>query len=317
MYRSTKKKFVRRIGVSTAVALSVAATTVGIANAATTTSRSAAHAKALHPSAWRVVPFTSPPANAAVGVVTALTSTSVTVSDRLGTSAVYAIDSATTVTNEGRSASVSDLKVGEHVVITLASSATVTASSIEIDPDHGPGPRHGRFGGPGGVVTALTGTSITVKDRSGSSSTYTYGAATTVTKERAGATTADLKVGEMVMLRVGASDATAAVSIDIEQPIVIGQVTSVSGDSIIVSGRRGVTSTVVVSSATTYSKNGSTVDLSAVSVGSTIFAQGSFESNGTTLDATTIGIGLRTPDGVGHAGPHGPEGGPAGPGMGR
>ena len=229
MYRTTKKKLVRRVGVSTAVALSIAATGIGVANAATT-SQAVNHAKSVHPSASRARTSVTLPANCSLG-----------------------------------------------------------------------------------VVSAVTSSSITVKEPSGTSTTYSYNSSTSITKERSSASTADLSVGESVMLRASTSDASTLTSIDIELPSVMGRVSAVSGDVITVSGPDGSTSTVVVSGSTAYSKDGATVSVSDVTVGSMIFAQVTLASDGTTLDASTIGIGMAAHGGPGRPGP-GPGPG-TGPGL--
>ena len=302
MYRTTKKKLVRRVGVSTAVALSIAATGIGVANAATT--KAVSHAKAVHPSASRTRSTAAVPANCAVGVVTGVTSGSITVKDPSGASVTYTVTSTTTVTNHGTSIALSDVKVGEQVMITVASSGSTVATSIDGGPARGR--EHGRMDGAGGVITALTSTSITVKDPSGTSTTYSYGSSTNVTKGRSSATGSDLSVGETVMLRLSSTDATTVTSIDIEPPTVMGRVTAVSGDTITVTGRDATTSTIVVSDSTTYAKDGSATGLASVTVGSMIFAQGTLAANGTTLDATTIGIGFAPHGDPGHPGPGAP-----------
>lgn len=176
-----------------------------------------------------------------------------------------------------------------------------------------PGSDHGRWGavrGPGGTVTAVSATSITLKDRAGMSETFSIDASTSVTKDRSTSTLSALAPGDQVRIVPSAPGSTLARSIDIEQPSVMGKVTATSANSITVSDPRGTSFTIIVSNATTYSKAGASASLGDVSVGSMIFAQGSFATgSATTLDATTIGIG--TP-GAFHdgAGPDFPSGAP-------
>jgi hypothetical protein len=117
--------------------------------------------------------------------------------------------------------------------------------------------------------------------------------AVAVTDLRHSATTSNLVLGDNVHIVLRPSDSSVATSIDIVPANIAGQVSAVSGDTISVSGPQGVTGTIQVSTATTYSKNGSGASLSDVSVGSFIFAEGAFGSSPTTIDAATIGI--RTP----------------------
>jgi len=154
------------------------------------------------------------------------------------------------------------------------------------------------FGGPhgiGGDVTALTSSSVTIERLDGASSTYAINASTTVTDLRHGAATSSLALGENVHVIVSATDPSAASSIDIVPAVAAGRVSAINGDSITIAGPKGTTETVHVSGTTNYSKKGASATLSDVSVGSFIFALGSFGSSPTTVEAATIGIGTPTP----------------------
>ena len=166
--------------------------------------------------------------------------------------------------------------------------ATAHASAGVASPrDHGPGVGvHD-----GGVVTAVTSTSVTLQDRAGTSTTYTIDAGTTFTKDRVAATASDLAVGDMVRLRPSTASATTAASIDIELPHVAGKVVSVSGNTIVVSSRGGASQTILVDSSTTYTKAGATSSLASVTAGSFVFAQGVENTSHTTLTASVVGIG--------------------------
>jgi hypothetical protein len=166
------------------------------------------------------------------------------------------------------------------------------------------------------VVSALTSSSITVVDPSGSSTTFSISSATTVTKDRTIAAASDLAVGDQVRITPTGLGSNTAQSIDIEQPSVMGTVTAVSGDTITVSGPNGTSETVVVSGATTYTKRGASATLTDVTVGTWIFAEGTHATGSTTnLDATTIGVGVGVDQGQPAGGqPYGPNpqgGGPS------
>lgn len=230
MYRTTKKKYVRRMSISAAVAFGAIATGAGI------------------------------------GAASASASTTKSVPTAVVAS-----------------------KVGAH--------ATGTA----------PGPM--RVRGPGGVVTALSGTSLTVKNQRGTEATFELTSATTVTKDRVSAPLSALAVGDQVRITPSAAGSAAALRVDIEQPSVMGKVTAVSGDTITVTGRDGVNETVIVSGATTYSKGGASASVADVTIGTPLFAEGTFAPGATTtLDATTVGVGM-----VPHQGRFG-QGHPDGPG---
>lgn len=79
--------------------------------------------------------------NGSFGTVTAVSDTSITVNEsRNNTTMTYAITSSTTITNNGSAGSVSDIKIGDNVLIEASSSDAKTATRI-ID---------GIQGGPGG-----------------------------------------------------------------------------------------------------------------------------------------------------------------------
>jgi hypothetical protein len=164
--------------------------------------------------------------------------------------------------------------------------------------------------GGGGVVTALSSTSISLSDPLGTTTTYAITSSTTVTKDRVAATVADLAVGDEVHVVPTASGSTTAASIAIVEPSVMGKVTAVSGDTITISGSNGSSATVIVSSVTTYTKDGANASLTDVAVGSSIFAEGSFASSTdtSTLDATNVGIGVAGLGGFGHPGGPSPQG---------
>lgn len=191
-----------------------------------------------------------------------------------------------------------------------------TAQNMVLSPSsrgghgHGPGSDFadapGMMRGLGGLVTAVSGTSITVKDPRGTSTTYAIDAATKVTKERQTATAADLVVGEHVRILVSTTSATTAAGIDIELARIGGQVVSVSGNTITVSDRDGFYRTVTVSGDTTFSKGGASATLSDVTTGALIMAEGTVDANHTTLDASSVGIGLPSTSGApSDAGPMG------------
>ena len=194
-----------------------------------------------------------------------------------------------------------------HRVGTVLTSKDVVTTTAPI-----PGGERGHRP-PGGTVTAVTSTSITLSDPSGTTSTFAVDASTTVSKERTASTLAAVAVGDEVRVIPTAPGSTTAKHIAIEQPSVMGKVTAVSGDTITLTGPNGTSQTVIVSSATTYAKAGASATLADVTVGSSIFAQGTFASGSTTtLDATTVGVGVG-PVGRGGMGPDRGPGGQGGP----
>jgi hypothetical protein len=183
--------------------------------------------------------------------------------------------------------------------------------------DDGPGGDPG-IGGPGigGTVTAVSATSVTVEDRSGTATNYTIDSSTTFLKGPSTVTAADLKVGEKVRIRPTTTGATTAAAVEIDLAHAAGKVVSVSGNSIVVTGRGAHSETITVSGSTTYSRAGANSSLASVTVGSFVFAQGLGNPSHTTLNASIVGIGQPIVGVMGEgplaggSGPKGPAGGP-------
>jgi Domain of unknown function (DUF5666) len=174
----------------------------------------------------------------------------------------------------------------------------------------------GRFEGRGGgsvfgpiTVSAVNGSSVSLKTADGWTRTITVGDSTTVTRGGAPAKVSDIKVGDTVRLdQDRASDGTYTVTgIDVILPTVAGQVTAKTSDTITITLPGGTTSTVHVDGSTAYTVAGKTnASLSDVTVGSWIVASGAQRSDGS-LDATSVHAG------VGGGMFRGPEGWPFGP----
>jgi hypothetical protein len=69
-------------------------------------------------------------------------------------------------------------------------------------------------------------------------------------------------------------------------------VSAVSGNNISVTVRNGLSQTVVVSGATTYTKGGASASLTDVTVGVYIEAGGTVNTTANALDASTVRIGV-------------------------
>lgn len=158
----------------------------------------------------------------------------------------------------------------------------------------------------GGVITAVSSDSITVKDMSGTSTTYTITSTTTFSEGRTTVSESALAVGQRVGIQLSSSDSTTATSIDVQLPMLVGTVSAVDGDTVTITDQQGFSRTIVVDSSTTYTKSGSSATLADVTVGEVIAAQGTVDTNLTSLDATSVSIGLPTT----------PDGGAGGPGFG-
>lgn len=159
----------------------------------------------------------------------------------------------------------------------------------------------GRHGGPGkgagGVVSAVSATSISYRLPDGT--TRTAGLTPTTTYRRDGQTAkqSDLAVGERVAVRLVDPSASSpqAASVSIQDPRLAGTVSSVSGDTIVIVDGDGFHRTIKTSGATTYTDNGSPASSSAVTTGSQLRAVGAVDPDGTDLDATRVDVGRPMP----------------------
>jgi len=134
--------------------------------------------------------------------------------------ASYTVDaSGATITNKGATASITDLKVGDKIMVKgTVSGNNVAATSISIGcgkgMDRG---AHGNFGN----ITAIDGSIITISEKTKSGDTlYTVDASTVSVKNNgAAASITDLKVGDKIMVEGTVSgNSIAATSISLGQP---------------------------------------------------------------------------------------------------
>ena len=275
----------KRFGVSTVVAIGALATGIGVAGAASTTGSSAATtpttlAGARH--AWDHAPVGD---LGAVGTVTAVNATSITVTDPSGTLSTYALTGSTVIRKDGSVATVSALAAGENVAIMVAATGSTTATTVVVIPA-----RHaGRA--PSGIVTAVGASSITMQLPDGTSSTYALEPSTTVSEGMASASASALAVGERVRVWTSGTNGATAAAIEIDLAHVSGSVVSVTGGTIVVSDAQGFYRTIQVGNSTTYSKSGASATLGDVTTGTVIEAEGTVGASHTILDASIVGIG--------------------------
>jgi hypothetical protein len=79
--------------------------------------------------------------NRAFGTVSSISDSSITVSDRDGSTTTYTITSSTQVTDNGSTASISDIQTGDTAILELSSSDSKQVTSIVLNPSfNGGGP---------------------------------------------------------------------------------------------------------------------------------------------------------------------------------
>lgn len=126
------------------------------------------------------------------GAITAISGTTITVTPKhSGQTATIHISASTTVDRAGQTASVGDLKMGDEIdaMGTSTSDGSLNAERIEIILPHA-----------GGAITAISGTAITLRDRSGGTLTIHTDASTkfvSVTKGTSGPVQTTISLGSL------------------------------------------------------------------------------------------------------------------------
>jgi hypothetical protein len=148
-------------------------------------------------------------------------------------------------------------------------------------------------GGYGGLVTSISGDSLTVRTPRGTE-TIALTSSTAFYEGQTKATRSAVSTGDVVHVRLVDPRATKKVAavVTVVPAHLVGYVTEVGSSTITIKDLDGFTRTIRTSSATTYVKDGATATRSAITVGTVVRAVGKVDSDGTTLDATRVGAGL-------------------------
>ncbi len=153
-------------------------------------------------------------------------------------------------------------------------------------------------GGPGRypiTISAISGSSVSLKTEDGWTRTITITSSTTLTKGGQTITLTDLKVGDTVRFQeTRNSNGTFTITaLQVVVPTVSGSVTAVSDSGFTLKARDGTTWAVSVSSATSYTLGaaGTSGSKSDVKVGSDAVVQGT-QGSGNTLTALSVRIRL-------------------------
>jgi hypothetical protein len=154
----------------------------------------------------------------------------------------------------------------------------------------GGGDHHG-FRGPGGTITAIDGSSLTVRGRDGQTVKIATTADTTYYRDTAKVGRSDVKVGDRVVVSLTdpqASSATAG-SVRVVLPSVVGTVSNVQGDAFTLTDTIGFRHTIRASGSTAYAKDGQSSNRGAVVTdGAVVRATGTIDANGVDLTASRI-----------------------------
>jgi hypothetical protein len=220
-----------------------------------------------------------------------------------GTAVTYTVDATNVVvTKNGAASSVSNIAVGDTLVVQGSVNGTnVTAKTIR-DGAMMPGLRNGM--GVTGTVSAINGTSLTVTSRAmpngGTAKTYTVDASSaTVTKNGAASSVLNIAVGDTVMVQ-GTVNGTSVAAKTIRdgqsqvqpqiqgngQPVVAGKVTVVSGNSITVTNSSNVTYTIDATGAKFVVSGITSPTISNIVIGDNLIVQGTVD--GTSIVASSV-----------------------------
>jgi hypothetical protein len=237
--------------------------------------------------------------------VTGVSGNTITATGRGGQSVTVQVSAATTYTEAGASASLAAIHPGSLIAVRGSradtSATTINATRVAI-----------LLSRVAGVVTNVTGNTITLTGFDGASHTVNVTGQTRYQKAGASAALSDVTSGTAIVAAgtLDSNGTLTGVRVLIRVPRIGGEVTAVNGSSYTVTARFGATYTVNPTSSTTYTNpNGTATSASAVKVGTYIAAEGTLSADGKTLTAQRI---LVVPAGRGF-GRHGFGGG--GPGF--
>jgi len=220
--------------------------------------------------------------------VTAVNGSNVSLKTDDGWTRTISVSSDTKVTKGGEPAAASDITVGDTVRIAQKKNAdgtfTVTGVAIVL-------PRVA------GTVTAVDATTITITGRKGVKQTIHTNGSTAYHAGGSDGTRADVTVGANIAAvgEQAADGSITATSVTVALPRLAGTITSVSGNTITLTDRKGAKHTVHVTSDTKITVFGKgKAAVSDLKAGMVMAAQGRQRSDGS-LDATTIGAGTFAP----------------------
>lgn len=237
--------------------------------------------------------------------VASVSGQTISTKDASGAAVTVNVTSTTQYTRLGKTASFSAISAGEtiHVDGTRNSNGSITASRVDIEvPTYV------------GQVTAISGNTITIKDRQGASQIIHTSSTTTVERADTSSSLSAIATGDYIAAS-GAKSSDGSLNaeqISVQLPHAGGQIQSISSSAITVKDGRGNTTTIHLSASTRYmtvtmGTNGPTrsaTTFSALKAGDYISAEGVKNSDGS-LNAEVVSVLPGAPNG----GPHGDFGG--------
>ena len=214
-------------------------------------------------------------------LVTGVQSATILAKTRAGQTVTILTSATTTFRTQGSTAAaaLTDVQAGSTIAVRgTRSGRIITATMVVVTVPH-----------EAGVVTAVTGATLTITSRNGVSHTITVTSATQYTEAGQAATLAAVTPGSVITVTGASGNTLTATHVTIRLPQFAGRVTAVQGNSITISGAFGATKTVTTSSATTFTAPGGAVtSLGSIAVGGRIRAQGTVSTDGQTLTALRV-----------------------------
>ena len=217
--------------------------------------------------------------------ITAIDGSNLSLTTDDGWTRTIGVTSSTKITKGGQTIALSDLKVGDSIGFsqTRKDDGTFTIDAIAV-----------LVPTVAGEVSEVSSDGFTLKARDGTTWTIGVNGSTAYKLGSADGSRSDVKVGSDVVVsgEKGTSDTSlTAQTVHVRVPVVFGQVTAKSGNTITIKRADGTTQTIHVAGSTTYRVRGvDNASLSDITVGMTIVAQGSQRSDGS-IDATKVAGG--------------------------
>lgn len=236
------------------------------------------------------------------GTVAKVSGDTLTITTPKGAQTVTLTASTTFVKDANQTATRADITVGTAIEAqgTLNSDGSLTAETVHIISPH-----------VAGKVASVSGDTITVTTRQGTTIVYLT-AATTVHKGRQTAAQTDIAVGDMILATgtKNADGSLTASNVVIAQPMTVGKIAAINGQTLTITTPKG-SETVKLTATTTITDglSGTAVAASSLKTGEYVLVEGTRNSDGS-FTATALHVLASLP-----AMPGGP-GFPGGPGGG-
>ncbi|MHB1712362.1 MAG: DUF5666 domain-containing protein [Acidimicrobiales bacterium] len=169
-----------------------------------------------------------------------------------------------------------------------SSSSTPTASTATHTITHTAKTKHKKAGIPG-VVTGVTGTSLTVSTHKGGTSTFTLSSTTHYHDNGTTASAASLAIGQHVIVHLMKGSTTTAAAVAIVASSVGGTVNQISSTGFTMHTAKGTIITVSTSSTTTYESKHATTTAASLAPGDHVRVFGPPNAAGS-ITATKVDI---------------------------